>query len=227
MNEYINELVTFIKFENNTPIQKSIYNGMRSWIINGRVPYGFKLNEVHLSKALSISRTPIREAIKLLTFEGLLEYKENIGTIVKKVTKNDVIEVYKLRVALETLSFSNAMVNMNDTQLDNLDKLLLDTLKAHKNQEFERVVELSSLFNLTISTYANMPRLAELLRNLKDYIHRFRFISMTSKERGEQAIEEHRLIVRAMRNRNEDQIKAVIEEHLKYSLDTILGYLDD
>lgn len=227
MDHYLQELQQLIDFSKEVPIQQAIYDGMREWIINGSVPFGYRLNEVHLSKALNISRTPIRGAIKQLTFEGLLESKQNLGTMVRKVTEQDVLEVYKLRVALETLLFTNAMTNMTNQQFDELNELLDETALAHQQGDSEKVVELSKEFNNKISTYAAMPRLEALLRNLKEYIHRFRFIAMTSPIRGATAIEEHRLIVRAMRNRNEDQIKAVVEEHLKYSLSAILGYLHD
>lgn len=227
MDHYLQELQQIIDFSKEVPIQQAIYDGMREWIINGGVPLGYRLNEVHLSKTLNISRTPIRDAIKQLTFEGLLESKQNVGTMVRKVTEQDVLEVYKLRVALETLSFTNAMTNMTDQQFDQLNALLDETALAHQQGDSEKVVELSKEFNNQISAYAAMPRLESLLRNLKDYIHRFRFIAMTSPTRGATAIEEHKLIVRAMRNRNEEQIKAVVEEHLKYSLLAILGYLHD
>lgn len=227
MDHYLQELQQLIDFSKEVPIQQAIYDGMREWIINGSVPLGYRLNEVHLSKTLNISRTPIRDAIKQLTFEGLLESKQNVGTMVRKVAEQDVLEVYKLRVSLETLSFTNAMTNMTDQQFDQLNALLDETALAHQQGDSEKVVELSKEFNNQISAYAAMPRLESLLRNLKDYIHRFRFIAMTSPTRGATAIEEHKLIVRAMRNRNEEQIKAVVEEHLKYSLLAILGYLHD
>lgn len=227
MDENLKKLTSLIDFSVDDPISKVIYDGLRKWIISGTIPLGYRLNEVHLSKALNISRTPIRDAIKQLTFEGLLESKPHMGTIVKTITKHDVLEVYQLRVALETLSFTNAMNNMTVNDFDNLNNLLNKTIEAFDAQEYQKVVELSSEFNHIINQFANMPRLTELLTNLKDYLYRFRVISMTSKQRGRIAIQEHQLIIRAMRNKDEQQIQYVLKEHLQYSLDCILEYLDE
>lgn len=227
MDEYLKELTPHVDFNQNRSIQEIVYDGLKTWIINSNLPLGYRINEVHVSKTLNISRTPVREAMKQLTHEGLLESKHNLGTIVRKITKEDVIEVYKLRVVLETLSFTSAMQNMNIDQLNQLDELLDRTLDAHADGDDDLVVELSGQFNRFINDLAKMPRLAALLKNLKDYIYRFRVIAMTSKERGRIAILEHKMIVKAMRNNDEKQIQYVVEEHLMNSLDCIIGYVDE
>lgn len=227
MDNYLNKLVELIDFSKPDSIQTLIYDGLREWIISGIVPLGYHLNEVHLSKTLNISRTPIREAIKKLTYEGFLEYLPNIGTIVKTITREDALEVYQLRVALETLVFTAAMNNMGDSDFESLEVLLQKTMLAHQSKKIDEVIHLTSEFNEKIRSLADMPRLTELLRNLKDYLHRFRVIAMTSEDRGKQAIVEHGLIVRAMRNKDETQIECIVKEHLSYSLNCILGYLDE
>lgn len=225
MEDYIQYLVENVNFNEDSPIQTLVYKGLRTVIMQGLIPFGVRLNEMQIAKHLNISRTPIREAVRQLQFEGFLEAIPNYGTVVKQITRQDVYEVYQLRVALETLAFTSAMNRLSEEELDYLDSLLDKTLQANQEKNHEQVVKYSAEFNSIILEKANMPRLKELLTNLQDYLHRFRTISMTSKERGELAIREHQLIVKAMRNKNEEQIRLVIEEHVNYSKEAILRHM--
>lgn len=224
MQDYLKYLVDQVDFTHDVPIHKAVCIGLRSCIINGYIPVGVRINEMQIANALNVSRTPIREAIRQLIFEGYLQSVPNYGTIVKKVTLKDVEEVFKIRIALEPLAFIGAMENMSEAEFDELDELLKTTLEYADKKDYNKVIELSTEFNEVIYEKCNMPRLRELLQALFDYIYRFRTISMSSEHRTITAIKEHRQLVFAMRTKDESMIKDVIEKHIGYSRDVSLNY---
>ena len=140
MEDYIQHLVETIDFNEDLPIHTMIYKGLRSTIMQGKIPFDSRLNQVKIAKHLNVSRTPIREALRQLEFEGFLETIPHYGTVVKQIARQDVLEVYQLRVALETLAFTAAMNNMNSKDFDYLDALLEKTLVAHEKENYEAVI---------------------------------------------------------------------------------------
>ncbi len=227
MQDYLKYLVDEVDFTHDVPIHKAVCIGLRSCIINGYIPVGTRINEMQIASALNISRTPIREAIRQLIFEGYLQSAPNYGTIVKKVTLKDVEEVFKIRIALEPLAFIGAMENMSEDDFNELDQLLKTTLDFAHKKDYTNVIELSTEFNEIIYEKCNMPRLRELLQALFDYIYRFRTISMSDDKRTFIAIEEHKQLVFAMRNKDEEMIKEVIAKHIGYSRDVSIKYFKD
>lgn len=225
MPEYYQTMKVHFNFKQDKPLSDIIYEGLRSTIVSGLIPPGERLNEKRLSAELKISRTPLRDAIHRLQYEGLLDYVPKVGSRVRRVSVADVSEIYQLRLALEQLAVSNAMGQLTKADYDKLDDNLAKTRQAMANKDLDRVVTLSQEFNQVILQAAGMPRLTQLLTQLKDYLHRFRTISMNSRDRGPRAIEEHQEIVNAMRASDLDKIHEALVRHLSYSKDTIQAYL--
>src|SRR5690606_15058377 len=99
------------------------------------------------SERMNISRTPIREALKRIEDEGLVEYIPNVGVIVKKVSKEDVEEIFKIRIALETLATKNAMEIMTEKEFEQMYQLLVNTEEANSRNEVDTVIDLFTDFN--------------------------------------------------------------------------------
>ena len=93
MHEYLSRLVQIINLSQNRPLNDMVYEGLRKAIIQGVIPVGERLNEKVLSDYMNISRTPIRNAIKQLTEEDLVEYIPKYGVVVKRVTIEDAEEI--------------------------------------------------------------------------------------------------------------------------------------
>ena len=226
MKTYLDDVKSSINLNQNLPLNEIIYEGLRRCIITGIIPVGARINEKQYAEMLNISRTPIRESIRRIQFEGLLEHTPRLGTIVTKVTTNDVHEIFELRIALETLCFKNAMKNLTSEQLNFLEKNIQDTYTAYNKQNFEEVVRLSTIYNETIQESAKMPRLSSLLNNLKDYLIRFRDMSMNDTSRGKIAIDEHAMILRALKNKDEELIEMITVEHINGSKQAILRIVE-
>lgn len=226
LDEYFEDLVALIDLSQNKPLNQSVYEGLRTAIIKGVIPVGERINEKEYSLRLNISRTPIREALRRIEEEGLVEYIPRYGTVVKKVTKADVEEIFKIRVVLEILATTNAMRVMTDEQYDEMKELLDCTDELNRQGELKQVIELSGEFNQMLFRFSNMPRLESILIKLKAYLSRFRDISLNDAKRRERALREHRFIYENMRNNNEEFVNMLIREHLDHSRKFILFQLE-
>jgi DNA-binding GntR family transcriptional regulator len=166
---------------------------------------------------MNISRTPVREALRRIQQEGLVEYVPRLGVVVKKITIDDAKEIYQIRMALDILAATNAMRKMTEDQFEEMYKLLEETQKANDAEEVQKVVDLSRDFNDMIYEFAEMPRLESIVHKLREYLVRFRDMSLRGEERRKKALEEHWLIYKNMKNKNFDAIALIIQEHLEYS----------
>jgi len=117
MNNWIDEIVKNTNFSQNKPLRDVVYESLRTTIITGKIPVGERIIEKEYADKLKISRTPIREALKKLQSEELVEYIPKYGVVVKTVTKDDALEVYKIREALEILIIDNTIDNITENEI--------------------------------------------------------------------------------------------------------------
>ena len=170
MDDYMKKVIKLVDLSQNMPLNQIVYNGLRDAIISGIIPVGERINEKKYSMELNVSRTPIREALYRMQSEGIIEHIPNYGFVIRKVSVEDAEEIYKLRVALDTLASINAMQLMTENDFKEM-KLLLDkTEESEENADIANVINLFYEFNEMIYTYSNMPILRSIIHNLRNYL---------------------------------------------------------
>lgn len=217
MDEYFKKIAELTDLKQNKPLNEIVYEGLRNAIIQGYIPVGERINESTYSQKMNISRTPVREALRRIQQEGLVEYVPRLGVVVKKITIDDAKEIYQIRMALDILATTNAMRIMTDEDFDVVKNLLEETQIANDNGEVQKVIDLSRDFNDIIYSFAKMPRLESIVHKLREYLVRFRDMSLKGEERRKKALEEHWMIYKNMRNKNYEATAIIIQEHLEYS----------
>ncbi|WPC41237.1 GntR family transcriptional regulator [Clostridium sp. JS66] len=227
MTDYMDEFVKNTNFNQNKPIREIVYEGLRKTIISGVVPVGERIIEKEYAGRLNISRTPVREALRKLEEEELVESVHRIGVVVKRISKEDVIEVYKIRHSLEVLATTTAMENITPKELEELEALLNLTEQKNREGDVKEVIRLFGEFNSLIYKASKMKRLASMISKLNDYIGKFRDISITDDERREKALVEHRQILKTISEKNAEGIDKIIERHLHISLDIVYSTMKD
>lgn len=150
MHEYLSRLVQIINLSQNRPLNDMVYEGLRKAIIQGVIPVGERLNEKVLSDYMNISRTPIRNAIKKLTEEDLVEYIPKYGVVVKRVTIEDAEEIYQIRIALETMATIAAMERMTPENHREMQELLRNMAEKNEAGEVQQVIRYCTDFNALI-----------------------------------------------------------------------------
>lgn len=227
MKNWMDEFVNNTDLSQNRPIKDVVYESLRKTLIESNIPIGERFIEKEYSDRLNISRTPVRESLKQLENEGLVKYIPRVGVVVNRITKEDVIEIYKIRSSLELLVATEAMKHITQSDVDRITKLLDDTQRANSENNIDEVIKLFGEFNSQLYDLSKMKILPNMISNLNNYLHRFRTISIGDSIRIENAILEHRQIIKSIVERDIDLSEMIIKKHLYDSLDVVLQEFDE
>lgn len=226
MIDYMDEFVRNTNFNQSKPIRETVYESLRKTIISGIVPVGERIVEKEYAEKLNISRTPVREALSRLEMEELVEYIPRTGVVVKRISVEDVIEIYKIRHNLEVLAATTAMENITEDEIEEIEELLAITEQKNEEGDIEEVIRLFGEFNSSIYKASRMKRLAGMISKLNEYLQRFRNISIAESERREKALREHREIIDAIIRKNKNDIDDIVKRHLDYSLEIVIAEIE-
>lgn len=226
MYNWMDEFVNNTDLSQNKPIREVVYESLRSTLISGKVPIGERIVEKEYAQRLNISRTPVREALKQLELEDLVEYIPRIGVVAKQITKDDVIEIYRIRESLELLVIFEAMENIYPHEIEEISALLDITENLNREGKIDEVIDLFREFNSLIYKSSKMRRLPIMISNLNSYLQRFRNISILDDERREKALIEHRQILNSIVSKDKALAEEIIKSHLNISLNVVLKEID-
>jgi DNA-binding GntR family transcriptional regulator len=227
MIDYIDEFVKNTNFNQNKSIKEIVYEGLRKTIMSGVVPVGTRIIEKEYAERLNTSRTPVREALKKLEEEELVEYIPRVGVVVKRISAEDILEVYKIRQHLEVLATVTAAENITKKEIQEIEELLDLTEAKNEEGDVDEVIRLFGKFNIKIYEASRMKRLTSMLSKLNDYIEKFRDISIADNERREMALIEHREILKAIVDKNTSTIEKIVKKHLDVSLDIVYATMNN
>ena len=178
-----------------TTIKEQVYQIIKEDICNGVYPPGYWLQETDLSAALSVSRSPIREALRQLVADGLVVEYPNRGVFVKEYTQKDIEDIFDLRIILESYAIRRSGQNLTSAYAEKLNAFMDTLIYYHKAADLQNyinadtglhqlIIELSGN-NLVISTYERVYSM----------VQQFRIYSLTSKERFDESVTEHTKII--------------------------------
>jgi DNA-binding GntR family transcriptional regulator len=195
---------------------------LRDMILDGTLSPGERLNEVHLSQALGISRGPLREAIQRLASEGLVEAVTHRGVYVRSFSSRELSDFYQLRIALETHAVRLAARHGARERIAALDRLLDET---ESSMDLSGPYPDDHDFHARLAGLAASPPLVEALADVGRKIRLARARSAQQPRRARTALDEHRAIVAALVERDGEHAAALLEAHLTSSLDNALAVL--
>ena len=164
-------------------------------IFNGTFKPGERINETQLAKSFGVSRSPIREAMRLLEKDGLLKADDRNGFSITSLTAKDVDEIYKIRIPLEQLAVELVIDEADEEELTILEKQLEETEKAiHNGTEDTEIIRLNQKFHELLVDFSHNRHLKNLLEHVNDLIHFCRILNYTGDHRAETILREHRRI---------------------------------
>ena len=204
-------------FSNSFSLTDEIADVVRERILKGEYEIGEKIKENQIATELKVSRTPIREAFKLLENEGLIDYIPNRGCFAKGFTKQDVDDIYAVREALEELAVRWAVARITEPELLALEERV-DLMEFYtKKKDKKKVLELNTSFHEVIYASARSRFLAQVLRSYKEYIEKTRKSIFYEQSYLEGILSEHRAIFEAIKDRDEERVVEAISKHLEAS----------
>jgi GntR family transcriptional regulator, rspAB operon transcriptional repressor len=200
------------------PLRDQIYQKIRNLIVTGQLKPGESINEVAIAEALGVSRTPVREAVKRISDEGLINILAQTGTYVAPISRDDLEEAYVIRRALEMESARLAAAKFTDEAAEELE----DNIAAHKvailRGRFASAIHLDDVFHRTIAETSGYPRIWRAVDISKAQMDRGRYLAIPKPGYGDQTIDQHRAILDALRKRDAAGAAAAMERHLETSL---------
>lgn len=192
-------------------------------ILSGKLEKGEVLTEIALSKRLGVSRTPLRAALHRLYEEGLIDITPNRSAVVVGVGRDELIDIYKIRMRLEGLASREATLKMNDEDKKRLrDSVELAEFYIQK-KDTDKLKELDSEFHSIIYRASDNRLLFKTLSELHRNIHIYRKRSLTVANRLEKSVEEHREILSAIEQGNAELADKLTSEHIQAALENLLS----
>ena len=196
------------------PLRDVVFNTLREAILKGELKPGERLMELQLAAKLGVSRTPIREAIRMLQQEGLAVTIPRRGAEVAAMTEKDMEDVLQVREALEILSVQLASEKITKEQIAELEERLKAFEQAVETAEVKQIAQSDIDFHDLIYTAAENPRLVVLLNNLREQIYRYRVEYLKDEKNYPRLIEEHRQIMQGLKERNEQYVVEMTKKHM-------------
>ncbi|MFI4987792.1 MAG: GntR family transcriptional regulator, partial [Alphaproteobacteria bacterium] len=202
-------------------VADQVYRNLRRAIVMGEFEAGSRLREVEVAAALSVSRTPVREAISRLIGDHLVRALPNGGVEVVDA-KAELAEIYVIREALEGCAARLAAERITEAQLAKLDRLLAAT-RATGFSAFEERTRINHEFHMTVVEASGSPRLIEMIGGLREFFLNAQWLRRYDRKSAERAFQEHRQIVAALRARSAKRVEQLVYEHLKSAYAKLLA----
>lgn len=205
-------------FSPSSSLTEEIADIVRERILKGEYEIGEKIKENQIAEELRVSRTPIRDAFKLLENEGLIDYIPNRGCFAKGFTKRDVEDIYAVRESLEELAVMWAVERISDEEIAALEEQCdMMEFYAHK-QDTKKVLELNAGFHDVIYASSRSRFLAQVLRSYKAYLDKTRKAVFYDQLYLESILREHRTILEAVRQHDKQKAIEAMKAHLNASM---------
>lgn len=198
------------------PLREVVFNTLRSAILRGNLAPGERLMELQLADRLGVSRTPVREAIRMLEHEGLVIMRPRRGAQVANITVQELNDVLEVRKSLEILAIEKACERMTPADMDGMEKaaVAFEKLALDDKSDLTELAESDESFHDFIYQGTGNKRLIRVLANLREQMYRFRVEYLKDSDIRKDLMAEHRAIVEAVRKRSSAEAVAVISKHI-------------
>ena len=204
-----------------TTLHDELVQRLRDMIFSGELKGGDRVPEQRLCDMLGISRTPLREALKVLGNEGLLELLPNRGARVATLSEDDIDEIFPVMGALESLSGALACERLSEDEFAEIRALHYQMALHHTRRELAPYFQLNQRIHEAILKAAKNPTLEAQYTALAGRIRLARFRSNMSKDRWDQAMREHEEILSALEARDGKLLSEILGQHLENKRETV------
>lgn len=218
--EFINKPIIEDVIEAPRSIADQVYNLIKKKIFEQEILAGERLLEVSLSKSLNVSRTPVREAFRLLQKDGLVERIPKGGVKVTPLSINGLEEIIALRKMIETFAAELACERITDEEIDQLEYLMQKAEKmilaerAGLEININKFSALNSNFHDTICNSAHSPYISKILEIVQIPNLRFRPLSLEDKNHRIRGLKEHKEMIEHLKNKDKKKLQKLIVKHI-------------
>lgn len=203
-------------------LHQEVATRLRQRLVEGQIAPGAKLNERELSESLQVSRTPLREAIKMLAAEGLVELLPNRGAVAASLSEQDVADTFEVIAGLEGQSGELAAQRITAAELAEVQALHFEMMAAFTRRDLSTYYRLNAQIHTLINAAARNPVLTQTWRTVNARLQALRFRSNFDEQKWQRAVQEHEQMVALLAARDADGLRRLLVRHLDHKRDAVL-----
>ena len=214
-----------IEIKSHETLREQVYKALKEAVLNGDLKPGQKLSQEWLSRKMKVSRMPIREAIKMLEVDGLIEsipYKESR---VVNFSSKDIGEIYTIRANLEGLAARMATNKIGEKDLQGLKKINEKMIDFLDQKKYKQLSLFNEKFHQNIYNRCGNERLCKIIKDLWNSIPKDTF--WVINDRAEKSLKDHLKILRVLKDKDDKLVEELIREHIKNSEKDIKRFISD
>ncbi len=198
---------------------------LRQRIVEGSIAPGTKLNERALAEELRVSRTPLREAIKMLAAEGLVELLPHRGAVAAQLSATDIADTFEVIAGLEGQSGQLAAERIGDAEINEIRALNYEMRAAHARRDLPTYYRLNAAIHNQINAAARNPVLTHTYCTVNARLQALRFRSNFDEDKWARAVQEHERMVELLAARDGPRLRKLLVAHLEHKRDAVLDQL--
>jgi DNA-binding GntR family transcriptional regulator len=196
-------------------LRSLVFKKLQQAIYTEKIKSGEKITEREIVKEFGVSRTPVREALCMLTTTGLIKFIPDKGFVIGKLTAKEIKNVMETKRALERFALRLAIQRIKPIEIKNLNLLLSKMKRAVKNKDIVKVFNISNLFYEQIILASENEELFNFIQLLNNKIYHFRNVSFSTPNELEEYFTEHEKMLKALINKDEDTVQKLAKESIQ------------
>lgn len=208
-----------VKKEN---LGNQVFEQLKEMIFNGEFPLGERIIESEVADSIGISRTPVREALHKLEAEKLLVHLPKGGYVVKGMSLSEIKETFDIRVILESFAGFLAAKRCNDKEILPLEKKLEEFEEYLVKNDLKELTRINTEFHELLYALSKSPKLIKMINGLRDDIFLFREILLDSMKMAGLSHDDHKEMIKAIKNREAKKVERLIKEHILRGEDFVI-----
>ena len=205
------------------PIREIAYDVLKKAIITGEIPAGERIVETDYADRLHISRTPLREALRKLERDGLVEYVIRRGVVVRAFTAEDVDQIYTIRNSLEMLTLPYIIENATAEDIRSLREKLAAMDRLMETDDVEGLSPLARDFHTSLTRISGKNRILRVIESQDEYIRRFSAMAIRQENRRSDARAEHHRLVDLVEQKDLPAFEELMRHHIERSKECCLA----
>ncbi len=206
-------------------LHDDVLGRLRDFIVEGHLPSGARIPERELCARFNVSRTPLREALKVLAAEGLVELLPNRGARVREFTEAGIRQLFEVIAGLDFVAGRLACTRISDENIAAIERLHLDMYTCYLRRELADYFRLNQMIHQAIVDAADNPLLSANYSSANAVIRRLRYSANLKAERLSDAMREHEAIIDALRRRAGEELGLLMFDHMCRKCDAVCAYV--
>ena len=203
------------------PLRDVVFSTLREAILKGELKPGERLMELQLAEKMGVSRTPLREAIRMLEQEGLAVTIPRRGAQVAGMTEKDMEDALEIRAALDELAVQLACDAITEDQLKQLKQAMKNFEESTRSGDVKRIAEADVEFHDAIYTATGNEKLVSMLNNLREQVYRYRVEYLKDEKSYPSLIEEHEELYAGIEKHDKEHVSQVMKRHVENQAEAV------